>query len=315
MLFEGRTETSRMKNRFFLNWKLILRNGVWSVPLKVVKDISNEVECMKFPELNHEICQLEPHEQVVADYFESRGLNVERLCAVKSNEKAPDFRITGKGNFVCVCEVKKPKSPIGSLSNKDREYLDRAEFEKLIEEARKQNVFPVVSFEQYHSYHGKTSYPDEERNTGLKEKDNAKKIKEWLRKSSAGKFPLAVTISRNDTFHWTEDELRGFANYLIDSLELINNGQIPLYWNKDFHTINGHYRKVREDEKYIQNQIQVVHTGKRLTVDVQYSLGTNWKAIEGDAICRKAQRQIKERLKHESEPQKVVRLVVILLEQ
>ncbi len=272
-------------------------------------------ECIKFPELNHEVCQLQPHEKVVAKFFESRGLDVERLCAAKFSGKAPDFRLTGKENFVCICEVKKPKSPMGNLTRKDREYLNRAEFEKLIEEARKQNVHPVVSFEQYLSYHNKTTYSDEERNTDLKEKDNAKKIKEWLRKSSVGKYPFAVTISRNDSFHWTEEELHDFANSLIDSLELIKSGQIPRYWSKDFHTINGHYRKVCKDGRCIQNQIQAVRRRGPLMVDVQFSLGTNWETIEGDAICRKAQRQIVDRLKYESEREKVVRLVVIFLEQ
>lgn len=62
-------------------------------------------ECTSFPELNHEVCQLQPHEKVVAKFFESRGLDVERLCAAKSSGKAPDFRLTGKENFVCICEA------------------------------------------------------------------------------------------------------------------------------------------------------------------------------------------------------------------
>lgn len=274
-------------------------------------------ECANFPELNHEICQLEPHEEIVANYFSSRGLNVERLCAVKSNKKAPDFRFTGKENFVCICEVKKPDSPMGNLTKRDREYLARTEIEKLIEEAKEQNAIPIVTSEQWRLYHGETSYLDEKlRNTDSEEKKNARKIKEWLEKSPIRNFPFTVTIYRNDSFRWEEEELHDFTNYLIDSLQVIENGQVPRYWSKDFHTFNGQYRKARKDGRYVNNQIQVVRTEKRLTVHVQFSMGVNWEAIEGDAICRKAQRQIKERLKRqESEPEKVVRLVVIFMEQ
>lgn len=272
-------------------------------------------ECINYPERNHEACQLEPHEKVVADYFESHGLDVERLCAVKSrkNEKVPDFRFTNAENFVCICEIKKLESPMGNLTKTDKEYLDRTEFEKLVEEARKQNVLPIVTAEQWDLYQEKKLYPDEERNTSLKEKENAKKLKKWLNESSVEKSLLTVTISRHDSFHWTEEELHDFANYLIDSLRSIKNGEIPPYWSKDFHTINGHYRKVRRDEQYIQNQIQVVQTGDKLSVDVQFSMGMNWEGVVKN--CRKAQNQIKSQLQHESAPEKVIRLLVMFLEQ
>jgi hypothetical protein len=272
-------------------------------------------ECTDFPKLNHKNCQLEPHEKVTADYFESRGLSVERLCAVKSeiSEKAPDFRFTDTDNAVYVCEVKKPESSMGSLTKPDEKYLDRAQFEKLVEEARRQNTTAAVTEEEWNFYNNRIPYPDEERNTDLKEKENTKKLKKWLKESSIGKSPVAVTISRNDSFHWTDEELHNFADYLVDSLRLIEKGQVPSYWSKDLHTLNGYYRKARDNGRYIQNQIQVIRTDRRFLVDIQYSLGINWEAIEANS--RQAQKQIKSQLQREPDPEKIIRLLVMFLEQ
>lgn len=271
-----------------------------------------ESECVNFPKLNHEICQLALHEKVAAEYFESRGLIAERLCAVKSSENTPDFRMVGDEGFVCLCEIKKPLSPMGNLTKRDWHHTNRVEFEQWKDEAKKQNVQLIVTSEQLKLANDEVPYSDEVRNTDLREMENFNKIREWLEDSIVAKFPLIVTISRNDIFNWIESELKEFTNDLIEKLGLISRGQIPNGWVVAYHTINGNYRRKRHDGRYIQNQIQVVLGGEKLLLNVQFSLGMNWEAIEENS--RKAQKQIKSQLQHEFEPEKVIRLLVMFLE-
>ncbi|NOT03093.1 MAG: hypothetical protein HOP27_00685 [Anaerolineales bacterium] len=280
-------------------------------------------ECAKFPESKHTDCELNPDEKIMADYFESRGLIVERLCVGKpkkiEKEGTPDFRIVGK-NLVCICEVKRPDSPTGDLSESDWKYVNRLEFEQWKEEAKKQNTNLTVTCEQLELANGKIDYPDNERNTGVLEEEKAKKIKKLLEESTVGNFPLAVTIYRSDPFSWTQEELQGFVNHLIDKLSLIGAGKISPDWNVngDFHFIYGEYRKARADGRYIHNQIFVRLAEKGLKIEVlpNSDLGVNWESIEGKGVCRKAQKQIKDQLLYrESKPEKVIRLVVIFLEQ
>jgi len=270
-------------------------------------------ECVNFPELNHQACRLKPHERIAADYFESRGLVVERLCTVKSSENTPDFRMVNDEGIVYICEIKKPLSPMGNLTKQDWLYTNLAEFEQWKDEAKKQSAQLIVTVEQLKLANGEIPYSDKVRNTDLKEKENANKIRKWTAESVVANFPVTVAISRNDTFSWTESELKEFTNYLIENLILIGNGQMPNGWVVSLHTINGNYKKKRKDGRYIQNQIQVVLGGEKLSLDVQYSLGMNWEAIEENS--RKAQKQIKSQLHHETEPEKVIRLLVMFLEQ
>ena len=272
-------------------------------------------ECKKFPKLNHKACELNPEEYITAKYFKSRGLKVEKLCAVKSNENVPDFRLTDNNDFVCLCEIKKPESPMGNLTDNDRRFANRADFDKFVEDAIKQNATPIVTQEQWKLVHDDVSC-QEERNTDVKERENARKIEKWVKETAVRKFPLTVIISRNDTFHWTDNELRDFVDFLVDNLKIISNGKIPRNWNKDFHIFTGHYRKMRTSGHFIQNQIQVMNTGyelDELKIDVQFFLGVNWEAVE--ANCRKAQKQIKSRLECEDNPESVVRLLVMFMEQ
>ncbi len=272
-----------------------------------------EKECVRFPKSKHTDCELNPDEKIMVDYFESRGLIVERLCVGKpkkvDKEGTPDFRVTGE-NFVCICEVKRPDFPLGNLSKSDWKYANRLEFEKWKEEARKQNVSLVVTREQLKLANGEIPYPDYERNTSKLEKAKSKQILKLLEESAVGKFPLAVTIYRNDPLSWTQEELQGFVDDLVEKLSLIGAGKISPDWNVngDFHFIHGEYRKARANGLYINNLIFVRLAEKGLKIEVMpnSNLGVNWKAVEGEGICRKAHKQIKDHLLYrEPKPEQV----------
>lgn len=251
-------------------------------------------ECDKYSKCDHNDCGLDCYEEIVAEYFESRGLDVEKLCKgrLPKGERTPDFLITGDNDLYCLCEVKALKeSPTGALSKSDWEYAN-----------------PVVN----------RKYPTGGRNITKKEKTYEKQLKDYLDASSVADKGLEVKIHRGDWLVWTEDERSDFADYLIEKLKLIDGGQTPRGWHEESGLIMGAYRKERKDMWPLQNEIIVMRTSPPLSVKVTSYLGPNWEAIENR--CKGVKKQIRDglaRLNQEKEvtPDKVVRLLIVFVEK
>jgi hypothetical protein len=269
-------------------------------------------ECASFPNLNHEDCELDFYETAVADYFESRGLSVERLCVacLSEGEKAPDFRITDASGQRCLCEVKKLESSTGAPTKSDWEYDNRTEFELLIEDARKTNVPLIATPDQIKYWKGEIPYP--KRSTEEKERAHERAIIKLLQQSPVANQSLEIIIHRDDPWEWTDEEQREFVDNLVKNLELISKGPVPWDWNEDLPgMITSHYDRERDDGWRIRNFIEVRRTGHSLVVKSHSYLGVNWKAVEDN--CHQAQKQIRDRLKREPRPEEVARLVVLFL--
>ncbi len=79
----------------------------------------------------------------------------------------------------------------------------------------------------------------------------------------------------------------------------------------NFENLGGEYRRNRNDGRYICNYVTVSHTHSRLSVHLHSYLGVNWKSVERE--CRDAKSQIRDRLQREPNPDKIARLVIMLL--
>ena len=269
-------------------------------------------ECDSYPDLNHENCILDTYEIAVAEHFTTQGFKVEKLCTawVPEGEGVPDFLITGHADLRCLCEVKRITSSSGALSESDWKYANRMEFERLRAEARERNVRLITHPDQRKLFKGEIPYPEEGRNTEEKEKEYEDAITDLLMKSSVGNSPLNVTIHREDPFIWTRKERHAFADELVMALEVVGQGQVPIHWEETPLGLIGSYSRKRDFGRSIRNQIDVrkKQIGP-LTVKSRSYLGINWRRIEKN--CKGAQRQIRDRLKRESAPEEIARLVFV----
>jgi hypothetical protein len=99
----------------------------------------------------------------------------------------------------------------------------------------------------------------------------------------------------------------------VEGWDEISRGQVPRYWEMGSPGVfTGHYSKKRNHGRYIYNSVKVEQIGCSLVVECwPLYLGINWKPIKDN--CRRAQEQIRDRLKREPIPDKVSRLVVLFL--
>ena len=271
-------------------------------------------ECDNYPDLNHENCILDPYETATVEHFESQGFTVERLCTVwlPDGEVAPDFRITDDKGWRCLCEVKKLTSSTGALSESDWKYTNRIEFERLKAVAEEKKVRLIARPDQIKLWEGEIPYPEEGRNTEEKEREYEKAITDLLMQSSVSNSSLKVTIHRGDPFIWTEKERREFVDELVRDLEVIGQGQVPWNWERTPFGVIGSFSRKRDYGRSIRNHIEVREKQTSpLVIKSRSYLGINWKRIEKN--CRGAQRQIRDRLKRETRPEDIVRLVVVFL--
>ena len=270
-------------------------------------------ECDNYPNLNHASCELDQYEVAIANFFESHGLAVERLCSrwLPKTGLSPDFKVSKDDGSRFLCEVKHVESSTAALPEADWRYNNAKEYEQLIEASRKEGIPSIALPDQIALWRQEVPYPEEGRNTKLHEQEYEKTIREALQNLPIANQPLSV--HRYDPYIWRDEEIEEFINSLSKELDLIVAGQTPHDWFCDFGVYRGNYRRTRDHGRFLHNSIEVRREGSHIVVNSISYLGINWQKIS-DA-CHEAQKQIIYSLQGEHETKNVPRVVVLFLEE
>jgi hypothetical protein len=182
----------------------------------------------------------EQNEQVVREYFESRGWSATKLDprGRKSSGRASDWRIC-RDNVCFLCEVKtifsvRANIPYGPVENHfmDLREARRAEVEMLRRADPDKRL--IMHREEYEFLYGdegdfrKKYRFRRRRNTEAEfEKNFAEPVRSYFAQSSICHLPYVVSFHSNDLYTPKAEERDDFCKWLEDEIRLIDKEALP----------------------------------------------------------------------------------------